>query len=150
MERTHRSARFPQRRTENGGATMKIVATGVIAAVVMLGAIPTQAAGFNVQTEGSIFLNEVAQIPLMHDPDKFRRVVRMRFDMFTLAYTTNTPIFSGKRFDVLAHLTNDDYERSAQFIKVMMHERPSPDNPALGVLSRIVENCTLPSKRCGD
>jgi hypothetical protein len=128
---------------------MKIVITGLIAAVVMLGAIPTRAGGLDMQTEGSIFLNEVAQIPQMHDPDKFRRVVRMRFDMFTLAYTTNTPIFSGRKFDVLAHLTDEDYGKAAQFIKVMMYQRPSPDNPALGVLSRIVENCTLPN-RCGD
>jgi hypothetical protein len=127
---------------------MKIVTAGVIAAALAFGAIPAQGAGFDVQTEGSIFLNEVAQIPQMHDPDKFRRVVRMRFDMFTLAYTTNTPIFSGKKFDTLAHLTNADYGKVAQIVKSMMREQPVSTNPALGMLRNIVENCA--SSRCGD
>jgi hypothetical protein len=129
---------------------MKIVAAVVLATAVSLGAISALAGGFDVQTEGSIFLNEVAQIPQMHDPDKFRRIVRMRFDMFTLAYTTNTPIFSGKRFDVLAHLTLEDYGKAAQVIKLMMLERPSSANPALGVLSNIVADCTSTSNRCAD
>src|ERR1700741_2748152 len=98
---------------------MKIFAAGVLAAAVLLVAIPTQAGGFDVQTEGSIFLNEGAQIPQMHDPDKFRQVVRMRFDMFTLAYMTNTPIFSGKSFAVAAQPTIEDYGRAAQIIKLM-------------------------------
>lgn len=79
---------------------VKMVIAAAIAAAIALGATPSQAAGFDVQTEGSIFLHEVAQIPEMHDPDIFRRVVRMRFDMFTLAYTTHTPIFSGKKWDL--------------------------------------------------
>lgn len=124
---------------------MKIVTAGVFAAAVLLGSISTQAGSFDVQTEGTIFLSEVAQIPQMHDPDKFRRVVRMRFDMFTLAYTTNTPIFSGKNFDVSAHLTTEDYGRAAQVIELMMTERPPSPNPALGVLRSIVENCTSTS-----
>jgi hypothetical protein len=128
---------------------MKIVIAGVIAAAVVFGANPTQAADFDVQTEGNIFLNEVAQIPQMHDPAKFRRVVRMRFDMFTLAYTTNTSIFSGKKFDVLAHLTNEDYERAAQIVKQMMPEQPLSANPALGMLRNIVENCAS-SYRCNE
>src|SRR5271155_6100074 len=97
---------------------MKLVIAGVLAAAVLFRTIPTQAGGFDVQTEGSIFLSEVAQIPQMHDPDKFRRVVRMRFDMFTLAYTTNTPIFSGKRFDVLARLFKEDNKKAAPEIKI--------------------------------
>jgi hypothetical protein len=129
---------------------MKAIIAGVLAAVLLLGAIPTRAGGFDVQTEGSIFLNEVAQIPQMHDPDKFQRVVHMRFDMFTLAYKTNTPIFSGKKFDVLAHLTMEDYGKAAQVIQVMMREQPRSPNPALGVLQRIVENCASTSNRCGD
>jgi hypothetical protein len=129
---------------------MKIITAIVLAAVVLLGIIPAQAGGFDVQTEGSIFLNEVAQIPQMHDPDKFRRVVRMRFDMFTLAYTTNTPIFSGKKFDVLAHLTTEDYGKAAQVIKLMMREQPLSPNSALGVLRSIIEDCTSTSNRCSD
>jgi hypothetical protein len=129
---------------------MKVVIAGVLAAMVMLGTIPAQAGGFDVQTEGSIFLNEVAQIPQMHDPDKFRRVVRMRFDMFTLAYTTNTPIFSGKKFDVMAHLTTEDYGKAAQVLKLMMREQPPSPNPALGVLRSIVDNCASTSNRCSD
>jgi hypothetical protein len=129
---------------------MKIVTAGMIATAAVLGAIPTEAGGFDVQTEGSIFLNEVEQIPQMRDPDKFRRVVRMRFDMFTLAYTTHTPIFSGKKFDVLAHLTNEDYGKVADVIKSMIRERPSSTNPALGVLRSIVENCTSTLNRCSE
>src|SRR5271154_78766 len=102
---------------------MKLVIAGVLAAAVLLGTISAQAGGFDVQTEGSIFLSEVAQIPQMHDPDKFQRVVQMRFDMFTLAYTTNTPIFSCKNFNVSAHLTTEDYGKAAQLIKSMMRER---------------------------
>jgi predicted small secreted protein len=128
---------------------MKMVIAGVIAAAVVLGANPTRAAGFDVQTEGNIFLNEVAQIPQLHDPAKFRRVVRMRFDMFTLAYTTNTPIFSGKKFDVLAHLTNENYERAAQVVKLMLREQPLSTNPALGMLRNIVEDCAS-SSRCNE
>src|SRR5271169_6347750 len=120
---------------------MKLVIAGVLAAAVLLRTIAAQAGGFDVQTEGSIFLNEVAQIPQMHDPDKFRRVVRMRYDMFTLAYTTNSPIFSGKKFDVSAHLTNDDYGKVAHLIKSMMGERSLSTNPALGILRNIVEDC---------
>ena len=41
---------------------MKIVTAGVLAAAILLGSLPTQAGGFDAQTEGSIFLNEVAQI----------------------------------------------------------------------------------------
>ena len=129
---------------------MRIVAAGVLAAAVLFRTIPTQAGGFDVQTEGSIFLSEVAQIPQMHDPDKFRRVVGMRFDMFTLAYTTNTPIFSGKKFDVSAHLTTEDYGKAAQVIKLMMREQPPSPNPALGVLRSIIENCTSTSNGCSD
>src|SRR6266446_1873044 len=129
---------------------MKIVTAGVLAAAVLLGAIPTQAGGFDVQREGSVFLNEVAQIPQMHDPDKFRRVVCMRFDMFTLAYTTNTPIFTGKKFDVLAHLTIKDYGKAAQVIKIMMREQSPSPNPALGILRNIIEDCTSTSNPCSD
>lgn len=130
---------------------MKIVIAGVLAAAVLLGTMPTWAGGFDVQTEGSIFLNEVGQIPQMHDPDKFRRVVQMRFDMFTLAYTTNTPIFSGKRlFDVSAHLTIEDYDKAAKAIKYMMSEQPPSPNPALGVLRSIIENCTSTANRCAN
>lgn len=128
---------------------MKIVIAGAITAAVMLGAIPTQAAGFDAQTEGSIFLNEVAQIPQMHDPDIFRRVVRMRFDMFTLAYTTSTPIFSGKKFDVSADLTNEDYGKAAKIVKLMMNGQSFSANPALNILRNIVEYCAS-SNRCGD
>src|SRR5579863_5857057 len=130
---------------------MKIVTAGVLATAILLGSVPTQAGGFDAQTEGSIFLNEVAQIPQMHDPDKFRRVVGMRFDMFTLAYTTNTPIFSeAKTYNVLAHLAIEDYEKAAQVIKLIMHERPPSPNPALGVLRSIIENCTATANRCAD
>jgi len=130
---------------------MKIVTAVVLAAAVLLRTLPTQAGGFDVQTEGSIFLNEVAQIPQMHDPDKFRRVVRMRFDMFTLAYRTNTPIFSStKKYDVLAHLTTEDYGKAAQVVKIMMREQPPSANPALGVLRNIVDDCTATPIRCND
>jgi hypothetical protein len=130
---------------------MKIITAGVLAAALLLGGIPTRAGGFDVQTEGSIFLNEVAQIPQMHDPDKFRRVVQMRFDMFTLAYTTNTPIFSGKRFfDVSAHLTTEDYGKAAKAIELMIGEQPPSPNPALGVLRSIIENCTSTADRCAN
>ena len=129
---------------------MKVITAGAFAAAILFGAVPTQAGGFDVQTEGSIFLNEVAQIPQMHDPDKFRRVVRMRFDMFTLAYTTNTPIFSGNRFDVRTRLTAEDYEKAAQVIKLMISAGGPSANPALGVLRNIVENCTSVSNRCSD
>jgi hypothetical protein len=129
---------------------MKVVIAGMLAAAVLLGTIPARAGGFDVQTEGSIFLNEVAQIPQMHDPDKFRRVVRMRFDMFTLAYTTDTPIFSGKKFDVSAHLTTEDYGKAAQVIQSMMREQPPSPNPALGVLRSIIETCASTSNRCSE
>ena len=128
---------------------MKIAIAGVIAAAAALGALSAQAAGFDVQTEGGIFLNEVAQIPQMHDPDKFRRVVQMRFAMFTLAYTTSTPIFSGKKFDVSAHLTNEDYGKAAKIVKVLIRGQPFYVNPALDLLRNIVENCAS-SNRCGD
>ena len=129
---------------------MKMVTVGLLAAAVLLGAIPVHAGGFDVQNEGNIFLSEVAQIPQMHDPDKFRRVVRMRFAIFTLAYTTNTPIFSGKKFDVSAHPTNADYGKAAQIIKSMMSEQPPSANPALAVLKSIVDDCATTSNRRSD
>ena len=86
-----------------------------------------------------------------HGMDReFRRVVRMRFDMFTLAYTTNTPIFSGNRFDVKTRLTVEDYEKAAQVVKLMISERPPSPNPELGILRNIVENCASTATRCSD
>jgi hypothetical protein len=129
---------------------MKIVTAAALAAAALLfGAIPTWAGGLDVQTEGRIFLNEVAQIPQMQDAHKFRQVVGMRFDMFTLAYATSTPVFSETRkFDVRTRLTFEDYKKAAQVIESMMRGLPASPNPALGVLRHIVDDCASAPDRC--